>query len=147
MLWGRSWGSVQLDWGPHYSPCPPPVPSLALLFDGSTNPAHPKHIGSIDPHCSVATVVRGWWGPTGRGGHELGVRMGWGPRDLAPALASARLGAIRVVSLGGPQPRCPLSFGVTPEDPKTWGILRGGALKGDPQCSPHLRAGGADPLC
>ncbi|NWH67799.1 PDK2 kinase, partial [Geococcyx californianus] len=29
-----------------------------LLFDGSTNPAHPKHIGSIDPHCSVANVVR-----------------------------------------------------------------------------------------
>uniref|UniRef100_A0A8C3L4C2 Protein-serine/threonine kinase n=1 Tax=Chrysolophus pictus TaxID=9089 RepID=A0A8C3L4C2_CHRPC len=29
-----------------------------LLFDGSTNPAHPKHIGSIDPHCSVASVVR-----------------------------------------------------------------------------------------
>ncbi|PKK19113.1 pyruvate dehydrogenase kinase, isozyme 2 [Columba livia] len=29
-----------------------------LLFDGSTNPAHPKHIGSIDPHCSVADVVR-----------------------------------------------------------------------------------------
>ncbi|NWU12750.1 PDK2 kinase, partial [Cephalopterus ornatus] len=33
-----------------------------LLFDGSTNPAHPKHIGSIDPHCNVANVVRGWWG-------------------------------------------------------------------------------------
>ncbi|KAM6399369.1 pyruvate dehydrogenase kinase, isozyme 2 [Rhynochetos jubatus] len=29
-----------------------------LLFDGSTNPAHPKHIGSIDPHCGVANVVR-----------------------------------------------------------------------------------------
>ncbi|XP_065507060.1 pyruvate dehydrogenase kinase, isozyme 2 isoform X2 [Caloenas nicobarica] len=29
-----------------------------LLFNGSTNPAHPKHIGSIDPHCSVADVVR-----------------------------------------------------------------------------------------
>ncbi|OXB58206.1 UNVERIFIED_CONTAM: hypothetical protein H355_009248 [Colinus virginianus] len=29
-----------------------------LLFDGSTNPAHPKHIGSIDPHCSVANVVK-----------------------------------------------------------------------------------------
>ncbi|NXA07229.1 PDK2 kinase, partial [Sapayoa aenigma] len=29
-----------------------------LLFDGSTNPAHPKHIGSIDPHCNVANVVR-----------------------------------------------------------------------------------------
>uniref|UniRef100_A0A8B9QY79 Protein-serine/threonine kinase n=1 Tax=Apteryx owenii TaxID=8824 RepID=A0A8B9QY79_APTOW len=29
-----------------------------LLFDGSTNPAHPKHIGSIDPHCGVADVVR-----------------------------------------------------------------------------------------
>uniref|UniRef100_A0A8C8BIK6 Protein-serine/threonine kinase n=1 Tax=Otus sunia TaxID=257818 RepID=A0A8C8BIK6_9STRI len=25
---------------------------------GHTNPAHPKHIGSIDPHCSVANVVR-----------------------------------------------------------------------------------------
>ncbi|NXB65915.1 PDK2 kinase, partial [Struthidea cinerea] len=32
------------------------VPSPALLFDGSTNPAHPKHIGSIDPHCNVANV-------------------------------------------------------------------------------------------
>ncbi|NWH74723.1 PDK2 kinase, partial [Piaya cayana] len=29
-----------------------------LLFDGSTNPAHPKHIGSIDPHCNVSNVVR-----------------------------------------------------------------------------------------
>ncbi|XP_061333674.1 pyruvate dehydrogenase kinase, isozyme 2 [Pezoporus occidentalis] len=29
-----------------------------LLFDGSTNPAHPKHIGSIDPHCNVVNVVR-----------------------------------------------------------------------------------------
>ncbi|NXV50265.1 PDK2 kinase, partial [Uria aalge] len=38
---------------------PPLSPSPALLFDGSTNPAHPKHIGSIDPHCSVANVVRG----------------------------------------------------------------------------------------
>ncbi|XP_050790686.1 pyruvate dehydrogenase kinase, isozyme 2 isoform X1 [Gopherus flavomarginatus] len=30
----------------------------SLLFDGSTNPAHPKHIGSIDPHCDVSEVVR-----------------------------------------------------------------------------------------
>ncbi|XP_015269165.1 PREDICTED: pyruvate dehydrogenase kinase, isozyme 2 isoform X1 [Gekko japonicus] len=29
-----------------------------LIFDGSTNPAHPKHIGSIDPHCNVSEVVR-----------------------------------------------------------------------------------------
>uniref|UniRef100_A0A8V5GLL0 Protein-serine/threonine kinase n=1 Tax=Melopsittacus undulatus TaxID=13146 RepID=A0A8V5GLL0_MELUD len=29
-----------------------------LLFDGGTNPAHPKHIGSIDPHCNVVNVVR-----------------------------------------------------------------------------------------
>ncbi|KAG8140134.1 hypothetical protein E2320_002863, partial [Naja naja] len=29
-----------------------------LIFDGSTNPAHPKHIGSIDPHCNVSDVVR-----------------------------------------------------------------------------------------
>ncbi|XP_035271229.1 pyruvate dehydrogenase (acetyl-transferring) kinase isozyme 3, mitochondrial-like isoform X2 [Anguilla anguilla] len=28
-----------------------------LLFGNDTNPAHPKHIGSIDPHCSVAEVV------------------------------------------------------------------------------------------
>ncbi|XP_030056598.1 pyruvate dehydrogenase kinase, isozyme 4 [Microcaecilia unicolor] len=28
-----------------------------LLFDGSMNPAHPKHIGSIDPHCDVTEVV------------------------------------------------------------------------------------------
>lgn len=28
-----------------------------LLFDGSTNPAHPKHIGSIDPFCDVVEVV------------------------------------------------------------------------------------------
>ncbi|XP_060137404.1 pyruvate dehydrogenase kinase, isozyme 2 isoform X3 [Zootoca vivipara] len=29
-----------------------------LIFDGSTNPAHPKHIGSIDPNCNVSDVVR-----------------------------------------------------------------------------------------
>ncbi|XP_026144570.1 pyruvate dehydrogenase (acetyl-transferring) kinase isozyme 2, mitochondrial [Carassius auratus] len=28
-----------------------------LIFDGSTNPAHPKHIGSIDPNCDVVEVV------------------------------------------------------------------------------------------
>ncbi|KAG8443115.1 hypothetical protein GDO86_011797 [Hymenochirus boettgeri] len=28
-----------------------------LLFDGGTNPAHPKHIGSIDPNCDVVEVV------------------------------------------------------------------------------------------
>lgn len=52
LLWGRV-GSPLLT----VLPAPP-----ALLFDGSTNPAHPKHIGSIDPHCSVADVVRGAWG-------------------------------------------------------------------------------------
>lgn len=31
----------------------------ALLFGNNTNPAHPKHIGSIDPTCSVAEVVSG----------------------------------------------------------------------------------------
>lgn len=30
-----------------------------LLFGDDTNPAHPKHIGSIDPTCSVAEVVSG----------------------------------------------------------------------------------------
>ncbi|XP_026786026.3 pyruvate dehydrogenase kinase, isozyme 4 isoform X1 [Pangasianodon hypophthalmus] len=29
-----------------------------LIFNGSTNPAHPKHIGSIDPHCDVVEVVK-----------------------------------------------------------------------------------------
>ncbi|CAN9506182.1 unnamed protein product [Ophioblennius macclurei] len=29
-----------------------------LLFGNDTNPAHPKHIGSIDPSCDVAEVVR-----------------------------------------------------------------------------------------
>uniref|UniRef100_A0A8C5MJA4 Protein-serine/threonine kinase n=1 Tax=Leptobrachium leishanense TaxID=445787 RepID=A0A8C5MJA4_9ANUR len=29
-----------------------------LLFDGGTNPAHPKHIGSIDPNCEVVDVVQ-----------------------------------------------------------------------------------------
>ncbi|XP_006832534.1 PREDICTED: [Pyruvate dehydrogenase (acetyl-transferring)] kinase isozyme 2, mitochondrial [Chrysochloris asiatica] len=29
-----------------------------LIFDGSTNPAHPKHIGSIDPNCHVSDVVK-----------------------------------------------------------------------------------------
>ncbi|XP_020026966.1 pyruvate dehydrogenase kinase, isozyme 2 isoform X2 [Castor canadensis] len=29
-----------------------------LIFDGSTNPAHPKHIGSIDPNCNVSDVVK-----------------------------------------------------------------------------------------
>ncbi|XP_035168922.1 pyruvate dehydrogenase kinase, isozyme 2, partial [Oxyura jamaicensis] len=57
-----------------------------LLFDGSTNPAHPKHIGSIDPHCSVANVVRGLWGrggagpplPGGGGGGGAGHGIGGG---------------------------------------------------------------------
>lgn len=45
--------------------------STALLFGNDTNPAHPKHIGSIDPTCNVADVVKGklgrvafqqtWW--------------------------------------------------------------------------------------
>uniref|UniRef100_A0A672Q8B5 Protein-serine/threonine kinase n=1 Tax=Sinocyclocheilus grahami TaxID=75366 RepID=A0A672Q8B5_SINGR len=30
----------------------------SLIFDGSTNPAHPKHIGSIDPNCDVVEVVK-----------------------------------------------------------------------------------------
>uniref|UniRef100_A0AAX7TAU1 Protein-serine/threonine kinase n=1 Tax=Astatotilapia calliptera TaxID=8154 RepID=A0AAX7TAU1_ASTCA len=30
-----------------------------LLFGNDTNPAHPKHIGSIDPNCNVAEVVNG----------------------------------------------------------------------------------------
>ncbi|XP_061885226.1 pyruvate dehydrogenase kinase, isozyme 4 isoform X2 [Entelurus aequoreus] len=29
-----------------------------LIFDGSVNPAHPKHIGSIDPTCDVVEVVK-----------------------------------------------------------------------------------------
>ncbi|KAK3511919.1 hypothetical protein QTP70_027603 [Hemibagrus guttatus] len=29
-----------------------------LIFSGSTNPAHPKHIGSIDPNCDVVEVVK-----------------------------------------------------------------------------------------
>ncbi|XP_048871175.1 pyruvate dehydrogenase (acetyl-transferring) kinase isozyme 2, mitochondrial isoform X2 [Brienomyrus brachyistius] len=29
-----------------------------LIFDGTTNPAHPNTIGSIDPNCHVAEVVR-----------------------------------------------------------------------------------------
>ncbi|XP_072927762.1 pyruvate dehydrogenase (acetyl-transferring) kinase isozyme 2, mitochondrial-like isoform X1 [Hemitrygon akajei] len=29
-----------------------------LIFGGTTNPAHPKHIGSIDPDCEVGGVVR-----------------------------------------------------------------------------------------
>ncbi|KAK2509400.1 hypothetical protein MC885_004209 [Smutsia gigantea] len=33
-------------------------PPAALIFDGSTNPAHPKHIGSIDPNCNVSEVVK-----------------------------------------------------------------------------------------
>ncbi|TRY56646.1 hypothetical protein DNTS_030360 [Danionella cerebrum] len=29
-----------------------------LVFDGATNPVHPNTIGSIDPHCQVADVVK-----------------------------------------------------------------------------------------
>ncbi|KAG5265005.1 hypothetical protein AALO_G00260400 [Alosa alosa] len=29
-----------------------------LIFDGSANPAHPKHIGCIDPNCDVVEVVK-----------------------------------------------------------------------------------------
>lgn len=32
---------------------------VALLFGGKVNPAHPKQIGSIDPHCRVSEVIRG----------------------------------------------------------------------------------------
>lgn len=32
---------------------------VALIFDGGVNPAHPKHIGSIDPSCDVVEVVKG----------------------------------------------------------------------------------------
>uniref|UniRef100_A0A7N6A906 Protein-serine/threonine kinase n=1 Tax=Anabas testudineus TaxID=64144 RepID=A0A7N6A906_ANATE len=30
-----------------------------LLFGGKVNPAHPKQIGSIDPHCCVSEVIKG----------------------------------------------------------------------------------------
>nr|XP_046217572.1 pyruvate dehydrogenase (acetyl-transferring) kinase isozyme 2, mitochondrial-like isoform X1 [Oncorhynchus gorbuscha]XP_046217573.1 pyruvate dehydrogenase (acetyl-transferring) kinase isozyme 2, mitochondrial-like isoform X1 [Oncorhynchus gorbuscha] len=30
----------------------------SLIFDGSANPAHPKHIGTIDPDCDVTEVVK-----------------------------------------------------------------------------------------
>uniref|UniRef100_A0A8C7GC63 Protein-serine/threonine kinase n=1 Tax=Oncorhynchus kisutch TaxID=8019 RepID=A0A8C7GC63_ONCKI len=30
----------------------------SLIFDGSANPAHPKHIGTIDPDCAVTEVVK-----------------------------------------------------------------------------------------
>lgn len=36
-----------------------PLMVSALLFGNDTNPAHPKHIGSIDPACNVADVVNG----------------------------------------------------------------------------------------
>lgn len=38
---------------------------IALIFEGSVNPAHPKHIGSIDPSCDVVEVVKGneWSSP------------------------------------------------------------------------------------
>ncbi|KAL3044015.1 hypothetical protein OYC64_003783 [Pagothenia borchgrevinki] len=29
-----------------------------LIFEGSVNPAHPKHIGSIDPSCDVVEVIK-----------------------------------------------------------------------------------------
>ncbi|XP_023667669.1 pyruvate dehydrogenase kinase, isozyme 4 [Paramormyrops kingsleyae] len=29
-----------------------------LIFGGSANPAHPKHIGSIDPNCDVVEVIK-----------------------------------------------------------------------------------------
>lgn len=38
----------------HAALCP-----VALIFDGSVNPAHPKHIGSIDPSCDAVEVVKG----------------------------------------------------------------------------------------
>ncbi|KAF6299322.1 pyruvate dehydrogenase kinase 2 [Rhinolophus ferrumequinum] len=44
-------GSAALPAAPSFLP-------TALIFDGSTNPAHPKHIGSIDPNCSVSDVVK-----------------------------------------------------------------------------------------
>uniref|UniRef100_A0A8D1L4V7 Protein-serine/threonine kinase n=1 Tax=Sus scrofa TaxID=9823 RepID=A0A8D1L4V7_PIG len=46
------WQALQ----PH--PQHPPFLPTALIFDGSTNPAHPKHIGSIDPNCNVSEVVK-----------------------------------------------------------------------------------------
>lgn len=47
-----------IRWLPHsvfFVMCVP----LALIFVGSVNPAHPKHIGSIDPTCDVVEVIKG----------------------------------------------------------------------------------------
>lgn len=110
----------------------------ALLFDGSTNPAHPKHIGSIDPHCSVANVVRGVWdfgvGGYGVGGgvKEKGGGGGFpaaeGPTD-GPAVGSSHLGAICVTSWAS------LSTGVCIGVQKYDMFMGMGGKKGAPQTS------------
>lgn len=58
---GAEWGALGRGESRAGSAALPAAPSLlptALIFDGSTNPAHPKHIGSIDPNCSVSEVVK-----------------------------------------------------------------------------------------
>lgn len=54
--WGWWVGGKPHQQLPAFSPA-------ALIFDGSTNPAHPKHIGSIDPNCNVSEVVKGKMSP------------------------------------------------------------------------------------
>lgn len=58
-----SWNTKAIVWS--LKPCSFSSGSLALLsallFGGKVkvNPAHPKQIGSIDPHCRVSDVIRG----------------------------------------------------------------------------------------
>uniref|UniRef100_I3MNP5 Protein-serine/threonine kinase n=1 Tax=Ictidomys tridecemlineatus TaxID=43179 RepID=I3MNP5_ICTTR len=55
-----------------------------LIFDGSTNPAHPKHIGSIDPNCKVSDVVKGEppWACYSRLCPDLPIHMVYVPSHL-----------------------------------------------------------------
>uniref|UniRef100_G1U1W3 Protein-serine/threonine kinase n=1 Tax=Oryctolagus cuniculus TaxID=9986 RepID=G1U1W3_RABIT len=56
---GGSSFRIPASWADHVAQWAAPFPpATALLFDGSTNPAHPKHIGSIDPNCNVSEVVK-----------------------------------------------------------------------------------------
>ncbi|XP_055749594.1 pyruvate dehydrogenase (acetyl-transferring) kinase isozyme 2, mitochondrial-like isoform X2 [Salvelinus fontinalis] len=58
----------------------------SLIFDGSANPAHPKHIGTIDPDCDVTEVVKGrlWPNPSVSVTNQNGLKLKLQRREANP---------------------------------------------------------------